>query len=101
MVIPLVIADLLMLAIFAFHFSRIPPQIPIFYSHPWGEAQLADIWMIALIPVLMHLFVMLNTGIVKRFLQNEPVMTVILKTLNWFLVIVCTGIFLKIIFLVT
>lgn len=31
---------------------RLPPQVPLFYSRPWGEAQLASPWWLFFLPGL-------------------------------------------------
>lgn len=36
----------------AFFWLRLPPQIPLFFSRPWGEAQLAPAYFLLLLPSL-------------------------------------------------
>jgi hypothetical protein len=57
--------------------NKIPPQVPLFYSRPWGEDQLADkmwLWIPAGIAGLVALF---ETVIIRRF-KPEPVLGVLI-----------------------
>lgn len=101
MIIALVIADVLMGLAFGLSFNHLPQQIPLFYSRTWGEDQLADLWMIALLPVLMHLFVLINNWLAKRYFKDSPFILKLITYCNWFLIITFTGVFLKIVLLVT
>ncbi len=100
MIYSLLIADVIMIAATALSYSRLPPQIPLFYTHTWGEEQLADIWFIAIIPLFMHLFFFLNNWIRNRFLAKESFLYKLFNTCNTFLVISFTIVYLKIILLV-
>lgn len=94
-------ADVVMAASLAWRFPHLPEQIPLFYSRPWGEAQLADVWYILLLPILVHLFYFFNTYIIKRFFRDDVLFPRMFSVTTSVLIIVCTGIFLKILFLVT
>jgi hypothetical protein len=101
MLIGLIVADLVMAAAFGISYFRLPPQIPLFYSRPWGEDQLTDLWLIAILPVLMHVFYFTNSFIADRFLARNRFPYQLMRAFNWFLVITITGIFLRIMLLVT
>jgi hypothetical protein len=94
-------ADILMAAIFAWRFQYMPDQIPLLYSRPWGDPQLVEYWYIALLPILMHIFYFFNAFIIKKFFHSEELFQQLFNILNIFVIIAFTGIFLKIIFLVT
>lgn len=94
-------ADVLMIATFLFKYNRLPPQIPLFYSSPWGENQLADIWVIVLLPFFLNLLFFTNNYIVKKFYSDNELVKKIFYYLNLFLIISFTFIFIKIIFLVS
>lgn len=36
----------------ALQWSKLPPQVPLYYSLPWGESQLAAPWEITILPTL-------------------------------------------------
>ena len=101
MIYALLIADLLMAGSFAWRFSRLPPQIPLFYSRAWGEDQLVDYWLIFILPFLLHLFIFLNIYIYNKYFLPNQLVKKIIDILHWVFIILATGIFLKIIFLIT
>lgn len=94
-------ADILMAAIFAWKFQSLPEQIPLLYSRPWGEPQITDFWYIALLPVLMHIFFFLNNFLAKKYFASEELFQKLFNAMNIFFILAFTGLFLKIIFLVT
>ena len=101
MIIGLIVADILMGLAFALSYNHLPQQIPLFYSRTWGEDQLGDLWMIALLPFLMHFFVLFNNWIANKYFKDVVFMKKLIHACNWFLIITFTGVFLKIILLVT
>ncbi|MEK7633553.1 MAG: hypothetical protein AAB437_01785 [Patescibacteria group bacterium] len=94
-------ADVLMLVIFLFKLNSLPPQLPLFYSQAWGEKQLADTWLIFLLPVFLNLLFFLNNYLYKRFFSDNELLEKIFYYLNLFLIFGFTLIFIKIIFLVS
>lgn len=101
MLIALIVADILMAAAFGLAFTRLPPQIPLFFTSPWGEDRLADFWFIALIPIFMHLVFFLNNWIVKRFFRTDSFPAKLFYTANWAVIIVATFIFIRILIIVS
>lgn len=101
MFIGLIIADLLMIAIFIWKFSALPPQIPLFYSEIWGENQLVDTWMIVVVPALLHIFFFLNRFVYARYFWQNHTIKHIVHVINWAWIVFLTSIFLRIIFLIT
>lgn len=97
----LILSNLLVLVIFIFRFSHLPPQIPLFYSKLWGEDQLADTWMIVFIPILINAFYFLNIYIYRRFFSQIVIVKKIIDFVNIFLIVVLTLIFIKIVFLIS
>jgi len=94
-------SNILMIVAFAFKFSRLPPQIPLFYSQLWGEGQLADSWAIFILPIFMNIVFFLNRYIFNRFYSDNAFIKNIFYYLNASLIIGFTLIFIKIIFLVS
>lgn len=101
MFIYLIIANILMIATFALKLSSLPPQIPLFYSRIWGEDQLADTWMIVLLPLLLNGLFFFNNYFVRKFFKGNVFVNKIIYYLNLFLIISFTGIFIKIILLIS
>ncbi len=97
----LIAADILQVALFAWRLPSLPKQIPLFYSRPWGEAQIADVWYIGLLPFLMHLLFFTNGFIINRFFKGDEMFTKLFTVVNYCVIIAFTGIFVKILLLVT
>lgn len=47
-------------------YRALPNQIPLFYSRPWGESQLAAKFFIWLLPGLSTFFFLINLVLVKK-----------------------------------
>ena len=97
----LIAGNVFMIVTFILKFNSLPPQLPLFYSRPWGEAQLVDTWMIFLIPLLLNLLYVANNYLYKRFFFDNELSKKIFNYLMIFLIIGFTLIFVKIIFLVS
>jgi len=100
MIIGLFFSNLIMILVFVLNFNHLPPQIPLFYSRPWGEEQLADLFMIVILPLILNLFFFFNQFIYKRLFYENLLVKKIFDFLNIFLLIIIPVIFLRIIFLV-
>ena len=94
-------ADALMIVTFLLRFNRLPPQSPLFYSRLWGEDQLADTWLIFLLPVFLNLLFFLNNYFFQKIYSDNELIKKIFYYLNLFLILSFTLIFIKIIFLVS
>lgn len=69
---------LLMLIINAVFWIKLPPQIPLFYSRPWGEDQLAGKnWIFFLTFICLFLIIM-NFRLASLFYKNEILLAKIL-----------------------
>ncbi|MFH1826908.1 MAG: hypothetical protein ABH812_00535 [bacterium] len=101
MIFYLIIANLVMLLSFFFKLSKLPPEIPFFYSKAAGDAQIADWWFIFLLPLLMNLLFYANSYIYKRYFLGNEFVEKIIYYFKLLLITSFTLIFVKIIFLVT
>lgn len=97
----LLTANLVMMLALVFKSAFLPPQIPLFYSKPQGEAQLVNWWFIFLLPFLLNLFFFLNSLFYKRYFFSNEFVKSVFYYLKIFLLVSYTVIFLKIIFLIT
>ena len=97
----LIAANLVIAAILILRFNSLPPQIPLFYSKPPGEDQLADTWFILALPLLMNILFFLNKFLYGRYFKDDVFIHKIFYCLNIFLIVSFTLIFMKIIFVVT
>lgn len=93
--------NFLMLIVFILRWSKMPPEIPLFYSQPWGERQLADWWVIFLLPIILNLLFFFNRYSQKKFFPENQLVIKIIEYLNLFLIFSFTLIFIKIILLIT
>lgn len=55
----------------AFKFSALPNQVPLFYSRPWGEDQLAPKVFLFLIPACSLTVFLINLTTVKLLVKNN------------------------------
>ena len=94
-------ANALMIVTFLLRFSRLPPQVPLFYSGLWGEGQLADLWLVFILPVLLNLLFFLNNYLFNKFYSDNELIKKTFYYLNLFLIFSFTLIFIKIIFLIS
>jgi len=61
---------ILQLVIIFIRFSSLPPQIPLYYSLPWGESQLAPASHIFLLPAFSLGILLLNLALSVFFLRQ-------------------------------
>lgn len=89
---------LITLLIFIF-FNQLPFRLPLFYSLPWGEAQLVSKQQIFLLPIVLMVIILVNSFIVS---QLHPLQKVLKKLLMFNLIFIDLIIlitFLKILFI--
>lgn len=91
----------MMVAVFLFKFQNLPPQIPLFFTLPWGEDQLVDVWFIFLLPLLSNSLFFFNDFFYKKLFAGNDLVKKVFELLNGFIILAFTFIFLKIILLVT
>lgn len=97
----LIAANLAQIGFFAYTYRSLPPQIPIFYSKSQGEEQLGDLWMIAILPILMNLLILLNFYLYRRYFKENIFVKHLFFVLDIFLIVSFTIIFFKILFTVS
>lgn len=56
-----IISVIFIVSLFLILFSRLPDKLPLFYSLPWGEAQLATKQQFFLLPVILVLVCLINS----------------------------------------
>jgi len=52
-------------------FSKLPPQIPLYYSRPWGDLQLAPSYHLFFLPGICLSFLIINSGLTVLFLKKK------------------------------
>lgn len=72
---------LISLALIAWQWSSLPPQVPLYYSLPWGEQRLAAPWELTLLPtMILSIFI---TNLLTAFLlvrDNELMVKALIFT---------------------
>lgn len=97
----LLATNLVMVLVYSIFWSKLPKEIPLFYSSNWGEQQIVDIKYISILPFLTLLVYAINLFLKKKILKNEFFLNKILLYSSFCFIVAYTVIFLKIIFLVT
>jgi len=67
-----IILIVLQLAILIIKFNSLPQQVPLYYSLPWGEGQLAAAASLFLLPTFSIIILLLNNLIATFFLKIIP-----------------------------
>lgn len=101
MILTLIISNILVVAIFLLNINRLPPELPLYYSRPTGEAQIAPWWMLFILPLIMNGLVILNGYLSNHAFKRNPFIANTLRVFTIGAIISLTLIFLKIILLIT
>jgi hypothetical protein len=101
MILTLIISNILVVAIFLLNINRMPPEIPLYYSRPTGEAQIAPWWMLFALPFIMNGLVVLNGYLARRIFKNNPFIVNSFRVFTIGAIVSLTLVFLKIILLIT
>lgn len=101
MILTLIISNILVVAIFLLNINRMPPELPLYYSRPPGEAQIAQWWMLFSLPLIMNSFVVLNGYLGNHVFKNNPFVATTFRVFTIGAIISLTLVFLKIILLIT
>jgi hypothetical protein len=59
------------LGMIIFAYPKLPPQIPLFFSRPWGEQQLVQPILIIVLPILSLVFLITNSLTASMFLDKD------------------------------
>lgn len=101
MIYALISSNIIMVLAFLLQYDKLPPQVPLFYSRLWGEDQLADVWMIFLLPFILNTFYVLNHFLYSKYFNPNNFIKKIMFYVDIFIIVSVTGIFLKILFLIS
>jgi len=72
------LSSLFVIGYLLFTLGRLPPEVPLFYSRYWGEEQLAQKGLLALLPGLSFLALVLNFLLASRLFAREKLLAQIL-----------------------
>lgn len=93
----LIAANIAMLLTLALAFRTLPPVLPMFYSKPEGDTQLAVWWLILLIPVCMNSLFILNNTLTRKLFSLSDFANKIIWYANLVLITILTAVFIKIV----
>ncbi|MBI4028972.1 MAG: hypothetical protein HY376_01280 [Candidatus Blackburnbacteria bacterium] len=72
----LLLASLLSIALsgilLAIVYQHLPPQVPLFYSHPWGREQLVPPYLLPLPLLISFLFFAANAYLAQKVFSGYP-----------------------------
>lgn len=92
---------ILAIIVFLTRFQSMPPQLPLFYSRPEGNAQIAD-WYAIFIPlIVVAIIVFFNIFFVKVYFKQIDFIKKIVSIANYIFIMICVFIFIKIVLLIT
>jgi hypothetical protein len=80
---------------------KLPPQIPLFYSRPWGEKQLANPFFLLILPALSLIVLLTNTILASIMSQENKLVNQLLVIAAALFSLLCLTTLLKIVTLVT
>ena len=70
-------------------FGKLPPQVPIFFSLPWGNSYLAPTIFLWLLPAISFLVFILNSFVSLFFLENDKFLKRVIFCASLLLVFAC------------
>lgn len=80
---------LFQLAFLFIKFNQLPPQIPLFYSQPWGESRLAPVTSIFILPSLSILVLIINNLLAVFFLKSVQLLSRLLVAISLIFSLLC------------
>lgn len=96
----LLLANAILVVVFAATYLRLPPQVPLWYSRVAGESQVAPWWMIGVLPLLMNVFVLANVWLQRKFFPDHDFMQLLVRIVNSTIIATSVFVFIKILWLV-
>ncbi len=78
-----------------------PPEIPLYYSRVWGEAQVATKWEVLLIPLILNTGHLVAYLITTKLFTGDEVFTRIVRVFTIAQSVICIGILIRLLLLLT
>lgn len=97
---PAVVVLILTLVILIF-FRFLPAKLPLFYSLPWGEKQLADHFQFLILPAVLSIIILINLVLSSHLHEQQSFFKKVLMGTTILSAIILTITFIKILFLFT
>lgn len=82
-----VVAVIIQAALILFNWGKLPQQLPLFYSRPWGDKILAGPLFLWILPLMLIIFTFLNFWLLTKVRDNNFVkkILIIFSLLNCFI----------------
>ena len=87
--------------ILLFFWFKLPPQVPLLYSRPWGESQLVNKPLIALLPGITTFLSLVNLRLASLLFKNEKFLSQVLVWLNLTVAVLATTALVRILIIIT
>lgn len=81
-------------------FKKLPDEVPIFYSLPWGDMRLGEVKFLFLLPLLSFIILVLNLLIAKKLYNQERLLSRIISTVTSVFVIFCVITLIQVVYIV-
>jgi hypothetical protein len=82
-------------------YNQLPPEIPLFFSRPWGEAWLSSSSSIFILPLFSLVVLLINYSLALFYYQRKPIISQLLVVFAFVISLFSAISVLKIISLVT
>jgi len=66
---------IIQISLIIFKFNDLPSQVPLYYSRPWGEEQLASAAALFLLPTFSIIILIINNLIANLFFKSIPLLS--------------------------
>lgn len=87
--------------ILLFFWFKLPPQVPLLYSRPWGENQLVNKSLITLLPGLSTFLSLVNLRLASLLFKNEKFLSQVLVWLNLTVAVLAATALVRILIIIT
>ncbi len=81
-------------------FNRLPPEVPLLYSQPYGESQLVSSWGLGLLPGFSLLIQLVSIKSAENFIETDKLLAQILSWVGGLTSLMALITLVKIMFLV-
>lgn len=95
------ISTLITGGLFAWRYSSLPPQLPFWFSRPWGDDQLAAPWWLLMLPASVIVWHLVNSLVSIYVLHDHRIFSKILFLTSLMLSVMSMIIVAKVIFMVS
>lgn len=89
------------LVLLGFFWKKLPPQAPLFYSHPWGKEQLTNPFGLLVLPVLSLMIILINSAVASLISAGEKLVSQLLIIFAAVFSFLCLITLFKIVILIT